>query len=133
MELLTATDYEQLDGAGLDSVEESGRRFLILKDYQLPVGIYNVSKCNILVEIPSNYPDAGNDMFWVHPELFRSNGKAIPAAARFGGGDPRHHDDKEYCRWSRHWNTVQRWDPAKDRIKTILNRITWCLLKPDCK
>ena len=133
MNLLTSNDYDCLNKMGLQSIEVPDQHFLILKDYELPEGIYNVNKCNILVIIPNNYPDAGNDMFWVHPELYRSDGKQIPAAFKFGGNDARHHDNKEYCRWSRHWDNNQRWNPSEDGISTIINRLTWCLNNPDCK
>ena len=80
----------------------------------------------VLWIVPSDYNTSGGDMFWVHPALSRADGKEIPSVFGFGGGDARHFKGKEYCRWSRHWNSAS-WKPKTDNIHKVLDRIEWAL------
>jgi len=135
MSLLLDEDYTILSEAGLDFVEDENHRFLIIKNFPLPAGLYSyngslIDQVEVLWIVPANYNTSGGDMFWVHPALTRSDGKSIPAAAVFGGGDSRCFNDKEYCRWSRHW-PEQSWKPKSDNIRKVIDRIEWALKKPD--
>lgn len=135
MSLLFGEDYEFLRKSGLEFEEDEAQRFLIIKNFPLQTGLYAyngnlLNQVEVLWVIPPNYNTSGGDMFWVHPALARADGKPIPAAAAFGGGDPRHFKGKEYCRWSRHWPD-QSWKPKEDNIVKILNRIEWALKRPD--
>lgn len=135
MGLLFDEDYEYLKESGLEFEEDETHRFLVIKNFPLPSGLYihdgtSLDKVEVLWIVPSNYNTSGGDMFWVHPALARADGKVIPAAAAFGGGDPRHFKDKEYCRWSRHWPPGS-WKPKDDTILKVLDRIEWALRKPD--
>jgi len=135
MPLLFPDDYENLSQRGISWEEDSQQRFFIFKDYPLPPGVYTVPTCDILVVMPANYNQAGNDMFWTNPRLVRANGSAIPASNEPSGGDNRSFNGKEFCRWSRHWNagTPGAWRPGKDDILSIQRRIEWALQHPDCK
>jgi hypothetical protein len=84
----------------------------------------------VLVVIPPNYPQAGNDMFWTHPHLHRADGRAILGV---GGGDGRCWNGREFCRWSRHWDgsASGAWRPGRDDIISIYRRIEWALKYPD--
>jgi len=135
MALIFDEDYRILKESGIVWEEDEAKRFLIIKNYPLIPGLY---VCNgealdlveVLCVIPPDYNTSGGDMFWVHPALTRANGKAIPNAAVYGGGDPRHHQGKEYCRWSRHF-PANSWTPKIDNIEKILGRIEWALRNPD--
>lgn len=132
MPLLLETDYSKLKEMGLVFVEDEPHRFFVFKNYSLPTGVYSVSKCDVLVVIPQNYNQAGNDMFWTFPRLVRSDGKSIPQTTSCGGGDNRIFEGNEYCRWSRHWNHGSSvWRPGIDDIETIQRRIEWALKNPD--
>lgn len=135
MSLLLDSDYERLREAGLAFEEDEGRRFLIFLDLKLQEGLYNVPACDVLVVIPPNYPQAGNDMFWTHPRLHRSDGRPITAVLDPGGGDNRVWKGLEFCRWSRHWNPSSSggWRPGKDDIISIYRRIEWALMNPECR
>src|SRR2546429_182362 len=104
MPLLFESDYAKLRERGLTYEESERERFFVFTDLALPQGIYNEPKCDVLVVIPPNYNQAGNDMFWTHPHLRRLSGIPIPAANTPGGGDNRRWKGREFCRWSRHWN-----------------------------
>nr|WP_287018428.1 multiubiquitin domain-containing protein [Halomonas sp.] len=99
------------------------RRWLIIHDYVLPSG-YNHDKVNIAIEIPTAYPDAQLDMFFVHPSLVLANGKSISQT-----------DNREtilgkvYQRWSRHLNGITRWNPLTDSVITHLAVVEESLLR----
>jgi hypothetical protein len=135
MALLYDEDYLYLKESGLEYEEGEAQRFLVIKNFPLSPGLYvyvgkPIDQVEVLWVVPSDYNTSGGDMFWVHPPLTRADGKGIPAAFCFGNGDPRHFNGKEYCRWSRHWNSGT-WKPKIDNIQKVLDRIEWALRIPD--
>lgn len=134
MPLLLNSDYAELAEHGLDYVEDEEQRFLVLQNYPLPDELYHEKICDVLVIIPQNYNQGGIDMLWTHPHLTRIDGKPIPNMNHPSGGDNRTYGDREFCRWSRHWNNAPViWRPGKDNVVTILRRIVWALGNPDAK
>jgi len=134
MPLLLDEDYSDLKDRGLSYEESEQQRLFIFTQYQLLPELYTVQTCDVLVVIPANYNQDGNDMFWTFPRLYRSDGKQIPATLDPGGGDSRIWKDREFCRWSRHWQSGQGvWRPGKDNIISIYRRIDWALRKPDAQ
>lgn len=131
MALLLDEDYLELGERGISTVEDETNRFLIFTELELPPGMYLQRSCDVLVSIPKNYNQAGNDMFWTYPRLGRPCGSPIPATCD-AGIDSRTFQNRIYCRWSRHWNQgASVWRPAKDNVVTILRRITWAIEHPD--
>jgi hypothetical protein len=135
MSLLFEEDYLILKDSGLEYEEDETQRFFVIKNFPLVTGFYHhggtsLDRVEVLWIVPPNYNTSGGDMFWVHPALARADGKAIPNAAGFGGGDPRHYKGKEYCRWSRHW-AENSWQAKVDNIQKVLSRIEWALRRPD--
>lgn len=135
MALLLPSDYELLREVGLPFEEGESQRYFIFANVLPRDNHYTVERCDVLVQIPPNYPQAGNDMFWTYPRLQRSDGKAIPATHDCGFGDNRVWNGREYCRWSRHWDPSMpgAWRIGKDNILSIYRRIEWALQHPDCK
>lgn len=133
MPLLLDAEYEALRGAGFVFDEDAGQRFFVFLGFELQAQQYTVPACDILVVIPPNYPQAGNDMFWTYPRLQRTDGRPIPATMDPGGGDSRIWKGNEFCRWSRHWDasSPSAWRPGKDDIMSIYRRIDWALKYPD--
>ena len=137
MPLLFDDDYIVLKETGLKYEEEEASRFLVIMNFPLLVGLYvhaanPIELVEVLLVIPPNYNTSGGDMFWVHPALKRANGKTIPNVAEdFGRPDARFYKNREYCRWSRHWNKAGAWKPKVDNIQKVLDRIEWALKKPD--
>ncbi|GAB1078753.1 MAG: hypothetical protein SStaBPW_06380 [Shewanella algae] len=99
------------------------RRWLIIHDYIIPSG-YNHRQVDLAVEIPTSYPDAKLDMFFVHPALSLSGGTVIQQT-----------ESREnilgyvYQRWSRHLNGITRWNPLKDSVITHLAVVEESLLR----
>lgn len=134
MPLFLDEDYKDLEERDVSFVEDEAQRFFVIQGYKLPEGVYKQDSCDVLVVIPGNYPQAGNDMFWTNPRLVRADGKVIPNTNEPRGGDNRIFQGQEFCRWSRHWNHGSSvWRPGKDGIVTILRRIDWAFRRPDAK
>jgi hypothetical protein len=135
MPLLAQSEYAKLKERNLTYEESDTDRFFVFTHYVLPSGMYQQPECDILVVIPPNYNQSGNDMFWTYPCLRRVNGVPIPAVNNPGGADNRVWNSREYCRWSRHWNPPSKgvWRPGRDDIITIYRRIDWALTNPDAQ
>lgn len=134
MPLLTDEDHEKLRGRGVPFQEDEAARCLVFLSVPLPNGMYQVSSADVLVIIPPNYPDAGNDMLWTYPRLVRADGALIPNTSEPGPhGDNRTFEGREFCRWSRHWqdHRVGRWRPGIDDVISIYRRIEWALNNPN--
>ncbi|WP_136420356.1 E2/UBC family protein [Herbaspirillum sp. ST 5-3] len=136
MSLLFDSDYEYLKEVGQEYVEDEASRFLILKRFPLPNGVFKVGEIpstsvDVLYIIPPNYNTEGGDMFWLNCRLERVDGKPIPNISG-PGEDSRTHDGVEYLRWSRHWHN-KPWRPKNDNIEQIISRLTWAFANPDAK
>lgn len=96
--------------------EPNGQRGLILGPLPLPAGKFTASAAEVLILLPTGYPDTAPDMFYTNPwlKLLPDNRdpKATSVALQFEG--------KTWQRWSRHNNT---WRPGKDGIWTMLKRV----------
>lgn len=94
----------------------TSEKAIILRAYPMPVGRFNSEKADILVVLPSGYPDVRPDMFFALPWLKLINGDCYPKAA-----DQAHEfNGQRWQRWSRH---NDQWRPGTDGIWTMLRRI----------
>jgi hypothetical protein len=132
--LLLDSDYDRLREAGIRFDEDEPNRFLIFLNLSLEGLTYNAAACDVLVVIPPNYPQGGNDMFWTSPPLLRADGRQIPQVLGLGGGDGRVWNGREFCRWSRHWDPSSpgAWRAGKDDVMSIYRRVDWALRHPEC-
>lgn len=134
MALLLPGDYKKLEERGITFEESEAQRFFIFTVFALPKGVYAVDRCDVLVIIPPNYNQAGNDMLWTNPRLVRASGQSIPASNEPGGGDNRTWNGREFCRWSRHWASGPSvWRPGRDDILSIYRRVKWAFEHPECQ
>lgn len=122
MPLLLSEDYEYLEKKNIRFIEFEAERYLIFEEWLLPEGQYSERSTSILVVIPNNYNDQGNDMFWACPPLVRKDGQTIPAVI----DNEKKFQGKGWQRWSRHWSD---WRAGEDNVRTILRRISWCVEK----
>ena len=130
--LLLDDDYIALDERNIQFAEDEGQRLWVISNYPLPQSIYVQEKCDVLVIIPKNYNQDGNNMFWTFPRLVRADGRPTPKTHDPAADVNKTYDGREFCRWSRHWNQPPSiWKPGKDNVLTILRRIEWALGNPD--
>lgn len=130
--LLMDEDHDKMRERGVVWEEDVPKRYLVLKKFPLPPGLYRQEVADVLVQIPANYNQDGIDMLWLCPRLERADGKQVPEQMAYGSGNNLHHAGAEFCRWSRHWNAgYNRWRAGEDDVLTILRRVTWALEHPD--
>jgi hypothetical protein len=99
-----------------EEVVDGPSKGIILHNFCLPAERFNVPTADVLIVLPSFYPDVAPDMFYILPwlQLMPNGGvpKATEAAFSFQG--------QSWQRWSRHNNL---WRPGIDGIWTMLKRI----------
>ena len=124
MSFLPASDLKYLNGKGIvfDEIEDGGNKGIVLKNRPLPGDRYDSTQADILIILPSGYPDVAPDMFHLLPwvKLLSSNSypKAADNPVQFGG--------KKWQRWSRH---NKEWRPGIDGIWTMIKRVEDALEK----
>jgi hypothetical protein len=94
---------------------EGESRYLLFPAWSLPDGKFNATEADILSILPSKYPDAGPDMFYVYPKITLAAGQI---ANKTNVDQPLL--GKTWQRWSRHWDV---WRPGIDDIQTVYRRI----------
>lgn len=107
-------EYLGAKGFRFSVVDEAGYRCVVIHDYEMPGG-YNPSRVDLLVRLPSGYPDTPPDMFWCDPRvvLVRTGGtpQAAEATEQYLG--------RTWQRFSRHLDAGQ-WQSARDRLQSYL-------------
>ena len=124
MGFLPQEDQEHLYAKGVvfEEAEEGGEKGVILKGRALPAGRFDVEWADILILLPSGYPDVAPDMFYLLPWV-----KLVPANKYPNKADqPHNFNGQTWQRWSRHNN---EWRPGVDTIRTVIKRIEDALVK----
>lgn len=97
-----------------------GQTGVILKDFPLPVQLYDVEKVDILILLPAGYPDVPPDMFYCTPWVMQKAKGGYPKCA-----DCAHpFNGISWQRWSRH---NSHWRVGKDGIWTMIKRVDCAL------
>ena len=121
MSFLPAKDLEYLELKGIEYEEhEEKQKGVILKARPLPDGRFDVQQADVLILLPSGYPDAAPDMFYLLPWVKLANGGQYPRKA----DQPFSFRSQSWQRWSRHNN---EWRPGTDGIWTMLKRVEFAL------
>jgi hypothetical protein len=106
--------------------EEGGRIFIVFSGYQLPSGIYNVEKTDLLIFTTPLYPNAGFDMFWVEPNLKLSSG-AVPKNA----DSIESYLGRSWRRFSYHPYNQRAWNPSEDNVGAFMAYVAQRLKRGD--
>jgi len=102
---------------------DGGRRWLLIREYELPDG-YDHAVVDIAIDVPPSYPRAEIDMFHCHPHLALKSGRSIgETSGRTQIGA------KTFQQWSRHLNGVTRWNPNTDSVMTHIAVVEAAFLK----
>lgn len=113
-------DYLLAKGITFEEVDEGGQHAIIIRNYHLPDGRFDTAVVDILVILPSGYPDLPPDMFYTLPWVRLAANKNYPRAA-----DVSHQfHGQSWQRWSRH---CYEWRAGIDGIWTMLRRIEHAL------
>lgn len=113
-------DYLAEKGIAYEEVVSEGNRGVVLRQYPLPAGLFDAGRADILILVPSGYPDTAPDMFYLLPWVRLAGRNALPRAAdqafAFRG--------QSWQRWSRH---NPDWRPGIDGIWSMLKRVDHAL------
>jgi hypothetical protein len=122
MKLLPEKDRQYLSDRGLtwDEVADGANKGIILKNFSLPDGRFDVQTADILILLPTGYPDVPPDMFFLLPWIRLVPISQYPKAA----DQPFPFQGQSWQRWSRHNN---EWRPGTDGIWTMLKRVEFAL------
>lgn len=122
---LLDADDAFLDGLGLrwETVEDAGRRWLLIHHYPVPAG-YTVAWTLLALEIPPTYPGAQIDMFYTNPPLALASGRAIECTHISATVH-----DIAFNGWSRHRGPGSPWNPTADNVSTHLALVESALAK----
>ena len=103
-----------------EEIEDGGQKGVVLRDVSMPAGRFDISAADILILLPSGYPDNPPDMFYARPWLKLASSNGYPKAADQSFGFAA----QNWQRWSRHNST---WRPGVDGIWTMLKRVEMAL------
>ena len=122
MGLLPETDREYLASKGIifEEVEKDGQKAVVLKDRPLPGERFDTKIVDVLILLPSGYPDVGPDMFYLLPWVKIVPANSFPKAA----DQPLDFCGKRWQRWSRHNN---EWRSGIDGMRTMIKRVEHAL------
>ncbi len=107
-------------GYTFEVVQEGGKTGIILKSLSLPAGKFNYEQADILVLLPSGYPDCAPDMFYASPHLTLAGTGQVPKACTA----QLTYSGRAWQRWSRHNNA---WRPGTDGLRTMIARVKTAL------
>lgn len=122
MTLLPSKDVAYLrdKGVSYEEIVEGSQKAVILRSYGLPAR-FDHPQADILILLPSGYPDVAPDMFYLLPWI-----RLVPAGRYPTRADqPFQFNGRTWQRWSRHNN---EWRPGADGIWTMIKRIDAALV-----
>jgi Prokaryotic E2 family E len=99
-----------------EAFDEGGFTCVVLKKDVLP-DAYAPRIVDLLVRLPTGYPNANPDMFWTTPGVRLANGTE-PA----GAGALETYGQRTWQRWSRHYPSGG-WRPGVDSLRTYIATI----------
>ena len=105
-------------------IPETGRRWLLIYAFQVPMGYAGQRRVTLALEVPPNYPAAQIDMFYVFPSLRLSTGGGLP--------NTEHVETilgQAFQRWSRHRGQNAAWKAEVDNVITHLALVESALRK----
>lgn len=100
---------------GRHTPSTDGLHHIVIDDYPLPEGVYNLLTTRLLIKLPVSFPQGAPDMFWVSPNLTFA-----------AGGIPRQADTMESIggeSWRRFSWHPQNWNPGSCTLMTFIEFI----------
>ena len=92
---------------------DAGMTCIIFPLWPLPAG-FDRPVTNLLIRLPSGYPDVPPDMWWCEPAVHFENGAVIPATQV-----SEEHLGRTWQRWSRHFQPGQ-WRSGIDGLESFV-------------
>ena len=111
-------DYLTSKEYNFQEIESGGKKHLLISDYKLPEGKYNVDKSDLLIILRPGYPDIPMDMWYFNPAILLIPNDKQPSKA----DQTITFNNKTWQRWSRHFPKTE-WRAGSDWIHTFLKRV----------
>jgi hypothetical protein len=125
--VLNEADLEFLRARGhrFAVYDNGGNSLLVLEAFELPPG-YTPAAVDLLIEIPSTYPDGALDMWWVYPDVRFASGRE-PDGATVRQPYPAFTPDpaRTWQRFSRH----PVWRYGTDDLRSYLGTVYQTMAK----
>ncbi|MBK7143602.1 MAG: hypothetical protein IPH75_16185 [bacterium] len=102
-------------GIGAAYLSTDGLHHIVIDDYPLPAGVYNLQTTRLLIKLPVSFPQGAPDMFWVSPNLTFE-----------AGGIPRQAETMESIggeSWRRFSWHPKNWNPGSCTLITFIEFI----------
>lgn len=117
--MLPEQDRQKLTEKGyeFEEIADGGFLCVVIKDFRLPPG-YDRDSTDVLLRLPSGFPDSQPDMFWCDPPISYANG-GVPQASE----SRETYLGRTWQRFSRHL-APGVWRPGVDSLMTYLSLIT---------
>lgn len=106
-----------------ETVVDNQRRWLLIFGFPVPTG-FSERHTTLALEVPSSYPSAQIDMFYVYPPLALSSGGQLECTQAY-----EVIRGQSYQRWSRHRTDASAWRPGTDNVITHLALVESALAK----
>ena len=100
-------------GLAYEASVEAGMTCVTIRSWRLPTG-YDRTESDLLVRLPSGFPDVAPDMWWFAPAVKLANGGTIQATEL-----NENHVGRQWQRWSRHFQAGQ-WRSGVDGLESYL-------------
>ena len=104
-----------------EATVEGGMVCVMITDYPLAAGLAPATN-ELLIRLPSGFPDTSPDMFWFAQPVTRADGTAIPATETL-----ETHLGRNWQRWSRHIGG--QWRPGTDDLRSYMAYVRACITK----
>lgn len=119
--MLRPVDQAYLDENNFvwDAVVDAGMVCVTIKEYSLAAGLTPAVN-ELLIRLPSGFPDVGPDMFWLAEPVARVDGVEIPAIQV-----SEIYLTRSWQRWSRHIGAG--WRPGVDDLRNYMAYIATCI------
>ena len=111
-------DYLLEKGFQFEEKIDANRNGLIIRNWLLPVGKFNLQTSDLLILMPNGYPEVRPDMWYFNPAILLapSNRPARQTQVNIN------FEGKAWQRWSRHY-PANEWRSGIDGIHTYLKKV----------
>lgn len=115
-------DYLLEKGYQFEEKIDANRNGLILRNWLLPVGKYNLLTSDLLILISNGYPEVRPDMWYFNPAILLAPSNRLARQTQVN----INFEGKVWQRWSRHY-PANEWRSGIDGIHTYLKKVQTAL------
>ncbi len=101
---------------------DANRNGLIIRNWILPIGKYNLETSDLLIFLPNGYPEVRPDMWYFNPAILLAPSNKLAKQTQVN----INFEGKVWQRWSRHY-PPNEWRSGIDGIHTYLKKVQTAL------